>query len=284
MLLDRNPKGRILGILLMSLTSGCDERATQIALDAADRQAQQNTAMAELNTEVAGGARHLVEADAKARSEMVTVHRELQAERTRLDSGWTALNQERREVASQRRTESMLVPAISLIGSMLLVIVLLGFCWYALVVSRRSDDADAELSELLTREFLADQLPLLSASQLPPTLLGQSRPVDQVRAGGPAVPPPRLGCRGSICYCGGTELANEVLLALRNTSAGAHRDAKDRVWAEWLNGLSRHSSRRSGHEGYCSVNFPIEPRKETRSVKVLYLIIILAISPDRTHI
>jgi len=164
MSLDRNPKTRILGILLLVLTSGCDERATQIALDAADRQAQQNTAMAEINREVAGGARHLVEADAKARGEMVALHRELQAERSRLDSGWTSLHQERRQIASQQRTESMLLPAISLIGGISLVIVLLAYCWYALVASRRNDAAAAELSEILVREFLADQPPLLSAS------------------------------------------------------------------------------------------------------------------------
>ena len=52
-------------ILVLILTSGCDdERATQIAREAADRQAQQNTAMAELNKEVASGTRQLVEADA----------------------------------------------------------------------------------------------------------------------------------------------------------------------------------------------------------------------------
>jgi hypothetical protein len=160
MLLDRNQRTWILGILLMSLASGCDERATQIALDAADRQAQQNTAMVELNKEVAGGAHQLVEADAKARGEMVTVHRELQAERTRLDSGWTVLDQERLAVANQRRTESMLVPAISLIGNMLLVIVLLGFCWYALVASRHGDGTEAQLNELLVSEFLIQEVSL----------------------------------------------------------------------------------------------------------------------------
>jgi hypothetical protein len=159
--------------------SGCDERATQIAVEAADRQAQQNTAMAELNQEVASGARYLVEADAKARGEMVAVQRELQAERTRLDSGWTALDQERRNVDSQRRSESMVAPAITLTGGIALAIVLLGFCWYALVASRRNDDANAELSELLVREFLAEQLPLLPASERPPGLLAQSRRVDR---------------------------------------------------------------------------------------------------------
>ena len=72
---------------LVILTSGCDDRATQIAREAANRQAQQNTAMADLNKEVASGTHQLVEADAQTRKEIVGVHHELQAERTRLDTG-----------------------------------------------------------------------------------------------------------------------------------------------------------------------------------------------------
>jgi hypothetical protein len=174
---DRNQRTRILGILLVTLASGCDERATQIALDAADRQAQQNTAMAELNTEVAAGTRRLVEADAQARKEVLTAQRELLAERNRLESGRMALDQERRHIAGLRRIDSVLVPAITPIGGIALVIVLLAFCWYALVASRRNDDA--ELSEFLVSELLAYQLRLPSPSQRLPTLLAQSRPVDQ---------------------------------------------------------------------------------------------------------
>ena len=122
--------------LPLAVTHGCDDRATQIAREAADRQAQQNTAMAELNKEVASGTHQLVEADAQARKEIVGVHHDLQAERTRLDSGWNELEGERRQIAGQRRTESMLVPVTTLVGGGLLVVVLLGFCWYALVAVR----------------------------------------------------------------------------------------------------------------------------------------------------
>ena len=105
-----NRKTWILSITLLAATHGCDDRATQIAREAADRQAQQNTEMAELNKEVASGTHQLVEADAKARTEIVGVHHDLQAERTRLDTSWSELESERREIAGQRRTESMLVP------------------------------------------------------------------------------------------------------------------------------------------------------------------------------
>jgi hypothetical protein len=165
-------KTQIPVIVLAILICGCDE-------EAADRQAQQNTAMAELNKEVASGSRSLVAADAQARKEIVGVHRDLQAERTRLDTSWGALEEERKEIAGQRRTESMLVPVTKLVGGVALVIALLGFCWYALVAARRSDDTDAQLNELLICEVLGDEPTLLLSDQHVPRLLGQPSPDNQ---------------------------------------------------------------------------------------------------------
>ncbi|MEX0611928.1 MAG: hypothetical protein WD738_06905 [Pirellulales bacterium] len=162
----------IVGLILIS---GCDDRATRISLEAAERQAQQNAAMAKLNQEVASGARRLVDADAQARQEIVRVHRDLQAERTRLDTGWNVLEQERRQIAAQRRTESMLVPLTKLVGGLLLVVVLLGFCWYAIAAAQRSEATD-QLNELLVCEILPDEPPPLSTSRQRPALLGQSPP------------------------------------------------------------------------------------------------------------
>jgi hypothetical protein len=120
-------------IVSVTLISGCDDRAAQIAGEAADRQAQQNAAMAELNKEVASGTHRLVEADAQARKEEIGVHRDLQAERTRLDLCWSDLEEDRRQIAGQRRTASLLVPAVQTAGLLAVVALVLGFCWYALV-------------------------------------------------------------------------------------------------------------------------------------------------------
>jgi hypothetical protein len=162
-------------IALTILISGCDDRAAQIAREAADRQAQQNTAMVELNQEVAGGTRRLVEADAQARKELVGVHRDLQAERTRLDGKWSELENERQEVAADRRTESMLVPLVELAGGILLTGLLLGFCWYALVASRRGEHAETELNELLISEILTEKQSVIAPIKRRPSLLGQSQ-------------------------------------------------------------------------------------------------------------
>src|SRR6185295_6133925 len=110
--------------VLIVLTSGCDDRASQIAREAANRQVQQNTAMADLNKEVASGTHRLVEADAQARKEIVGVHRDLQAERSRLDSSWNELEDDRRQLAGQRRTASALVAVAQVSGGVLLLTVL----------------------------------------------------------------------------------------------------------------------------------------------------------------
>src|SRR4051812_34754372 len=133
--------------IALILISGCDARVAQLAREAADRQAQQNTEMAQLNKEVASGSHQLVEADAKARQEIIGVHHDLQAERARLDTSLSELESERREIAGQRRTESMLVSLSSAIGGVSLVVALLGFSWYALVAARSNDGTDAQLNE-----------------------------------------------------------------------------------------------------------------------------------------
>jgi hypothetical protein len=156
------------------LLSGCDEQTVEIAREAADRQAQQNVVMAELQKEVATGTKRMVEADAQARKEVVGVHRDLQAERSRLDSGWNDLEDERRQIAGQRRTESVLVPVIQTAGVFLLVALVLGFSWYVIVQGRYGGVAESDVSELLLDELLANQPTLLIAEGGQPPLLERS--------------------------------------------------------------------------------------------------------------
>jgi hypothetical protein len=171
-----SPRTWIPLIALSTVISGCDEEATRVARQAADRQAQQNTVMAELNKEVAGGMHQLVEADAKARHEIVAVHRDLQNERRRLDSNWSALEQERRQNAERRRTASLLVPAVHYAGLVVLVVALLGFCWYTVANARNSNDTDAALSELLIADMLSDQPNLASPETNAQSLLLPKQP------------------------------------------------------------------------------------------------------------
>ena len=158
----------IAATMFVSLASGCsDDRVVQVATQAADRQAEQNDTMAKLQQEVAGGTQKLVAADADARHEIVAVHHDLEAERSRLDTGWSTLEEERKQIAHERRTESVLLPAVQLLGGLSLVVVLLGFCWYALVKLRADPTTDAELNELLIHELAANESFSLVAPESP---------------------------------------------------------------------------------------------------------------------
>ena len=143
-----------IGLSILGLTlTGCDDRATHIAREAADRQAQQNTAMADLQREIAGGTHQLVASDADARQKILDVHHELQAERLRLDTGWSTLENERRTIASRRQAESLLVPFLTIVGGAVLTALTLGFCWYALYAACASD-TDSTVNELLISEVV----------------------------------------------------------------------------------------------------------------------------------
>jgi hypothetical protein len=130
--------------------------------------------MVELNKEVTGGARQLVEADAQARKEIVGVHRDLQAERARLDTEWGDLENERRQIAGERRTESLLAPAFQTAGLLAVVALLLGFCWYALVKVRHNDELEGAVSDLLLDEVLSDKPQSLLLGREQPHLLPHS--------------------------------------------------------------------------------------------------------------
>jgi len=152
--------------------AGCNEedrykKAAEVAEKAAERQAEQNAEMATLNREVAEGTRRLVEADAETRKEIVQVHRELQSERTALTKGFDALESERRQLAQERRTESVLIPAIKGAGIALVGAVVLGFCWTLLSGLRNDNASDAELNELLISDLVRDQPLLLNNSSAP---------------------------------------------------------------------------------------------------------------------
>jgi hypothetical protein len=157
-------------IALVAATMGCDDHNSQIAREAADRQAEQNRQMAQVTKEVAAGTHQLVEADAEARKEVIGVHRDLQAERSQLNNGWNELENERRHIASQRRTDSMLVSVATLAGEVSLVLALVAFCWFVLLGVERDSNADSPLNELFVHEILTGELLKLPVGEQPPSL------------------------------------------------------------------------------------------------------------------
>ncbi len=169
----------LLALLGLSLLVGCDEedrhkQVAEVANRAADRQAQQNSEMVRLNREVAEGTRRMVTADAEARKEVIVVHQELQAERAALHEGFDKLETERKQIAGQRRTESVLVPALKTIGGAVVATVVVVFCLLLLTGLRNKDADDTELSELLIHDLVSDRPRLLNVSSSEPAI--ENRP------------------------------------------------------------------------------------------------------------
>ena len=136
----------LLSLLCLTLVAGCTDEdrhkeVAEVAKQAADRQAEQNSVMARLSREVAEGTRRLVQADADARKEMIVVHQDIQAERTSLNKSFEKLEGERKQIAQQRRTESVVVPAMKTIGVAMVATAVVVFCLLLLTRFRSTDAA-----------------------------------------------------------------------------------------------------------------------------------------------
>jgi len=154
-------------ILLLLLTAcGCDEtdqRLTEMARDAANRQAEQNRQMAALQKQVAEGSARLVEAEAKARGEFTTLQRDLQQSQADVGRQRDLLEGERRGIAGQRHRDPIIATTIMDIGLVLACLLPLLLAAYALYCLRDPGQTDSGLAELLVAEITAEE-PLL----LPP--------------------------------------------------------------------------------------------------------------------
>lgn len=169
----------LLPLLSLILVAGCTDgdrhkEVAEVAKQAADRQAEQNREMTRLNREVAEGTRRMVQADAEARREMIVVHQDIQAERTSLNDGYAKLEGERQQLAKQRRTESLLVPAMKTIGVAVVATAVVVFCLLLLTRFRSTDAADAELNELLIYDLVSEYPRLLAGPHNEPAVTNRS--------------------------------------------------------------------------------------------------------------
>ena len=174
------------------LVTGCNEdgnensRVAKVAVEAAERQAEQNREMSRVNRETAEGAKRLVEADAQARKELTEMQHDLQAEQAEVGEQRDQLETERKEIAGQRRTESMLGPILKGCAAAAVIAVTIGYCWSLLFSLRRHDDADQILGELLVDELLSEKPVLLP----PPGATAIEHTVLQKESQGPPSLPP----------------------------------------------------------------------------------------------
>ncbi|MEX2170056.1 MAG: hypothetical protein WD851_12165 [Pirellulales bacterium] len=99
-------------VMFLSLTL----LAVAISHEAADRQAAQNLEISKHNREVAA-----------AHHELAHVHQDVQSERHNLSSGWNDLESERRQIAHDRRTQSLLAALVPMVGTIAVVVAALYF-------------------------------------------------------------------------------------------------------------------------------------------------------------
>ena len=82
------------------------------------------------------------------------------------------LEAERRKIAQQRRSESLLAPVMEGFGLLLVVAVLLGFCWSLLIGLSREGEPEytAVANDLLLQELILEQPEALPTTG-PPTAI-----------------------------------------------------------------------------------------------------------------
>ena len=185
-----------LTVLLLVAATGCresnDDRLVEMAQEHVARQAEQNRQMAELHEELAEGSRQLVEADARAREELVVLQHDLRADQAEIGHQRDQLEAERRQIAEQRCRDPLIAAAIVHIGLVLACLLPLAFGVYALWSLRRRGDSDDALVELLIEEVVADRPPIgLRDSTLPlppPSALIEAPPEADQDAGDAANP------------------------------------------------------------------------------------------------
>ena len=163
-------KNRLLASLMaLALIAGCDEdkRLIDQAREADERQAEQNRQIAHQNHELAEATNRLIEADARSREELVALERDLQVERAVIGRQRDALEAERKQIASQRRHESVWAECIGGAVTLLACLLPLVLCW-RLLAGWRGGGSDEALGELLTIELTGDApSPLLPGSAMP---------------------------------------------------------------------------------------------------------------------
>jgi hypothetical protein len=113
---------RVLLTLLVTSLVGCsdpDSRLGELALQVTHEQAQQNQRIAEGSKVLAQGSQQLVEADAKARRELIDLQQALRQDQSTVAQQRDALEAERKDIANHRRFESSFTAGAVILGVLL---------------------------------------------------------------------------------------------------------------------------------------------------------------------
>ena len=176
------------GIILFTMTViGCSppsQEATEIARESMQRQAEQSKILSEQSQKNMQAADHLVQAEAKARQELIEVQKQVverdaqgrqelsqlqqdvqqatSAAQEHVDTERTKLEVERREIAQQRQQAPIVAEAIRGTGLLLVCALPLAVVIYLLHSLRSQPVQDDVLTEILVQELVAEEPRLVS--------------------------------------------------------------------------------------------------------------------------
>ena len=161
------------------MLAGCskDERLAEFAQQATFEQAEQNERVAEANRLVAASHEQLIEADAKSRTELVALQRDLRGDQAEVGRLRDQLEIERREIVAERRTDSATGSGLVTLGLMIACVspLLLGAAaLYGLFTEPKDTEISVVLADELARTELERLPPALSTTALPQELAGHT--------------------------------------------------------------------------------------------------------------
>lgn len=152
---------------------GCDENppdrtAARLAERVTHDQAEQNKRLADATKSLTQGSQQLVSAEAKARQEVISLQRDLRQDQADIGRQRDALEAERRQIASQRLTESAWSAMLFAVGVLLACLAPLVLAGMTLVGLWRSP-SDEELHDVLVEHLAGIPDAATSIAVLPPT-------------------------------------------------------------------------------------------------------------------
>ncbi len=157
-------------LMLLALVGCEEEELAEAAREAAKQSAEQQRQLVQLQAEVARGANELVEADAKARTELTALQRDLQQDQAEVGRQRDQLENDRRDMASQRHRDPLMAAAITNIGLILACLLPLLLCVFILRTVRDPPTSEDALTELLVDEIVAEKPLLLPVADRIPGL------------------------------------------------------------------------------------------------------------------
>jgi len=179
--------GKTIPALTLLAVIGCspapdmrDQRLADLARQSTEQQARQNEALTrqsqsvvEESAKLAQAAQQLVESDAKSRADMIAAQErltnQLDQQRAVVDSGREQLEQERKQIATQRHRDPIVAASIQTVGLIVAALLPLIICVYVIRQMSRTEPDDGAVAELLVSELTAERPLLLPGPALRPT-------------------------------------------------------------------------------------------------------------------